>query len=176
VLAAIPGLADLAPVGVRGGVAASVAVGVARPAESTVDFLVGLLSQGILVYAALGAVFAVLFALRGARAVDPVAEHATIGFRLLVLPGATLLWPLLARRWWLAATGRRIVPGERTEVWSPGSERLRARALGAWLVIGPLAAAALAVALVASSEARSARGETSPDAARLPAEQPEATP
>jgi hypothetical protein len=144
--------------------------------ESMAGFLTELLVQGIAVYAAIGAVFAVLFALRGARAVDPVAEHATLGFRLLVLPGATLLWPLLARRWWMAATGRRVVPGERSDVWSPGSERLRARALVAWLVIGPLAVVVLAVALVASRSTRPAREERSPDAARLPAVRAEATP
>ncbi|MEM1206172.1 MAG: hypothetical protein AAGN66_23275 [Acidobacteriota bacterium] len=52
-----------------------------------------------LIYAAVGAVFAVAFAIRGAGRVDPVARGGTWGFRLLILPGAAALWPLLLRRW-----------------------------------------------------------------------------
>ena len=43
-----------------------------------------------------GAVFAVAFVTRGIHRVDPVAEHAPVGFRLIVLPGVAALWPLLA--------------------------------------------------------------------------------
>ncbi len=50
-------------------------------------------------YVAAGAVFAVAFVAWGVSRVDPVARHATIGFRLIILPGATALWPLLALRW-----------------------------------------------------------------------------
>lgn len=50
-------------------------------------------------YAALGLGFAVAFAAFGAARIDPNARHASVGFRLLVLPGATALWPVLLRRW-----------------------------------------------------------------------------
>ncbi|MEM9378585.1 MAG: hypothetical protein AAGB93_01455 [Planctomycetota bacterium] len=53
-------------------------------------------------YLVLGALFAVPFALFGAARIDPDARDATWGFRLLVLPGAALLWPILLKRW---ATG-----------------------------------------------------------------------
>jgi hypothetical protein len=46
-------------------------------------------------YLLVGAGFAVPFAIRWAGRLDPVAASATIGFRVLLLPGATLLWPLL---------------------------------------------------------------------------------
>lgn len=49
-------------------------------------------------YLALGLLFAVPFAWRWSGRLDPVAAHGTIGFRLLVLPGATLLWPVLLTR------------------------------------------------------------------------------
>jgi hypothetical protein len=51
------------------------------------------------VYLLCGLVFAVPFALLGVGKIDPHAAHGTWGFRLLVVPGTTLLWPLLARRW-----------------------------------------------------------------------------
>ena len=55
---------------------------------------------GILgLYAGVGAVFAVVFALVGAARVDPAAKGAPWTFRLLILPGAAALWPVLAFRW-----------------------------------------------------------------------------
>ncbi len=50
------------------------------------------------VYSVIGILFAIPFAFRWAGRLDPVAAHGTVGFRLLLLPGAILLWPLLARR------------------------------------------------------------------------------
>ena len=52
-----------------------------------------------LAYAAVGVVFAIPFAWIGAKRIDPAASDGTRGFKLLILPGAALLWPLLAKRW-----------------------------------------------------------------------------
>ncbi|HWA15020.1 MAG TPA: hypothetical protein VG817_01205 [Gemmatimonadales bacterium] len=49
-------------------------------------------------YLVAGALFAIPFATRWAGRLDPVAANGTIGFRLLLLPGAILLWPLLLAR------------------------------------------------------------------------------
>lgn len=46
-----------------------------------------------------GLVFAVPFVLLGVNRLDPHARPGTWGFRLLILPGTVLLWPLLLRRW-----------------------------------------------------------------------------
>lgn len=51
------------------------------------------------VYLICGLAFDVPFALVGAGRIDPHAAHGTWGFRLLIMPGTVLLWPLLARRW-----------------------------------------------------------------------------
>ena len=51
-------------------------------------------------YLALGLVFAVLFVLLGVQRVDPAARGSSWGFRLVVIPGVALLWPLLLSRWW----------------------------------------------------------------------------
>lgn len=61
-------------------------------------------------YAVLGAFFAIAFAARGAQRIDPVARGASWGFRLLIVPGAVALWPLLAWRWLRGAEA----PTERT--------------------------------------------------------------
>ena len=51
------------------------------------------------IYAAIGFVFAIAFAWKGAGKIDPAAVEGTWGFRLLIIPGAAALWPILARRW-----------------------------------------------------------------------------
>ena len=48
------------------------------------------------VYLAIGAIFAVYFAAAGARRLDPAAASGSLGFRLIVLPAAAMLWPALA--------------------------------------------------------------------------------
>jgi hypothetical protein len=52
------------------------------------------------IYLGLGLLFAILFVWRGAAALDPAARDGTLGFRLVILPGAALLWPWLLWRWW----------------------------------------------------------------------------
>ena len=56
------------------------------------------------VYLACGVVFAIPFLARGVAAIDPGAREGSWGFRLIVLPGVVVLWPLLLRRW-LAGRG-----------------------------------------------------------------------
>jgi hypothetical protein len=51
------------------------------------------------IYLLCGMIFAVFFALVGVGKIDPHAAHGTWGFRLLIMPGTILLWPLLALRW-----------------------------------------------------------------------------
>jgi hypothetical protein len=51
------------------------------------------------IYLACGLVFAIPFALVGVKRIDPHAAHGKWGFRLLIVPGTTALWPLLLRRW-----------------------------------------------------------------------------
>ncbi|MDE2795723.1 MAG: hypothetical protein OXL34_12960 [Gemmatimonadota bacterium] len=59
------------------------------------------------IYAAVGVVFTVPFALKGAGAIDPAARGATWGFRVLTFPGVVALWPLMLVKWMRAgAKGR----------------------------------------------------------------------
>jgi hypothetical protein len=50
-------------------------------------------------YAAIGLVFGVLFVTKGVTRLDPAARGASLGFRLIILPGVVALWPVLAQRW-----------------------------------------------------------------------------
>ena len=121
--------------------------------------------DGVVIYAVVGLAFAVVFAMRGAAAIDPVARHASWGFRAILIPGAALLWPVLAVRWWHARAGSVEVPGDRTDRWQTRSEGLRGLAFGAWIALAPLIALILVIAL----RARPGQPEVSRDASRLPA-------
>jgi hypothetical protein len=58
------------------------------------------MGQALLVYVILGTLFAAPFVAKGVNRVDPAARTASWAFRLLILPGAIALWPLLAAKWW----------------------------------------------------------------------------
>ena len=68
------------------------------------------LANGLMVvlgaYLAVGACFAVAFAVWGAQTIDPAGKGMSISTRLLILPGATALWPLLLKKW----LGRQLPP------------------------------------------------------------------
>ena len=72
-----------------------------------------LIAQIILVlvglYAVVGVVFAVIFAVRGVRRLDPVARGSHWAFYVFIVPGAAALWPVLMRK----LAGARVDAGER---------------------------------------------------------------
>jgi hypothetical protein len=51
------------------------------------------------IYLGCGLAFALPFAFIGVKRIDPHAEHGSLGFRLLIIPGAMVFWPLLLKRW-----------------------------------------------------------------------------
>jgi len=50
-------------------------------------------------YLEVGVLPALAFVLVGAGRLDPAAAHGSPGFRLAVLPGAVLLWPVVTWKW-----------------------------------------------------------------------------
>ena len=61
----------------------------------------------LLLYCTLGFIFAIVFVAAGLERVDSHAKGAGIGFRLMILPGASLLWPFLLVRWLRGSSGSR---------------------------------------------------------------------
>jgi hypothetical protein len=53
----------------------------------------------VLAYLVCGLALGVPFVFRGVDRVDEAARGASIGFRLLILPGTVALWPLMAAKW-----------------------------------------------------------------------------
>ena len=61
--------------------------------------MIPILLSALGIYLGLGLVFAIPFAFLGAKKIDPSAAHGTWGFKLLIIPGSAIFWPLLLRRW-----------------------------------------------------------------------------
>ncbi len=59
----------------------------------------GVIAFGLALYAAAGAVAAVAFVSCGIPRVLPHPMPATLGARILILPGAFALWPYVLVRW-----------------------------------------------------------------------------
>lgn len=55
--------------------------------------------DGVALYAVAGVVFALVFLLLGLTRIDHGAKGAGLGFRLMILPGLIVLWPLMLVRW-----------------------------------------------------------------------------
>ena len=52
-----------------------------------------------LIYGSLGLAFGMVFVAWGVQRMDPEAQGASVGFRLIIIPGVVCFWPLLLRRW-----------------------------------------------------------------------------
>jgi len=69
--------------------------------------VVGLVLIVVAVYLALGLVFAVPFAAAWVGKIDPAARGSGWGFRLMIVPGSAVVWPVLV--WRLMPD--RVIPG-----------------------------------------------------------------
>ena len=52
-----------------------------------------------LTYLVAGAVFVIPFQIKGLQKVDENVHGSSIGFRIIIIPGCILFWPLLLERW-----------------------------------------------------------------------------
>jgi hypothetical protein len=59
--------------------------------------MIQILASGVVIYVVVGLVIGLAFIIFGVTRVQPAA--LTVGARILLLPGATALWPLVLRRW-----------------------------------------------------------------------------
>jgi hypothetical protein len=53
-------------------------------------------------YLLCGFVFSIAFVIKGISVVDEGAHGASTGFRIIILPGVIVFWPVLLRKWLLA--------------------------------------------------------------------------
>ena len=77
------------------------------------------LTWALILYAGIGLIFGLLFVTIGISRVDSQAGGASLGFRLIILPGVAGLWPLLLMRW----ISGRYSPWPSSRVWPHGTKR-----------------------------------------------------
>ena len=51
------------------------------------------------IYLICGFVFALAFVFRGVQVIDEGARDSTLGFKIIIIPASTVLWPLLLAKW-----------------------------------------------------------------------------
>lgn len=95
-------------------------------------------------YGAAGLLFAFGFQLRGLASTDAAARGAGLAFRLLIMPGVIVLWPLVAMRW-ISAPRRGSFLGSPDAPIAP--LRLRSAHSLAWKALVVLVPIAVALAL-----------------------------
>lgn len=53
----------------------------------------------ITIYLLAGLVFAIPFVIKGVQRIDEGAHGSSVGFRIIILPGVIVFWPLLLKKW-----------------------------------------------------------------------------
>ena len=51
------------------------------------------------IYLALGVFFAIPFLMKGLNKIDEGAHGSTIGFKIIIIPGVIVFWPVLLSKW-----------------------------------------------------------------------------
>jgi hypothetical protein len=57
----------------------------------------------VAIYLAAGLVFAIPFVTKGVTQIDEGAAGSKWGFRVIIIPGVMVFWPLLLRKWMKAS-------------------------------------------------------------------------
>jgi hypothetical protein len=61
--------------------------------------IAGIILLSLAVYLAIGFFFAIPFVIKGADKIDEGAHGSSIGFRIIIIPGTMVFWPLLFKKW-----------------------------------------------------------------------------
>lgn len=51
------------------------------------------------IYLVCGFVFALAFIFKGAQVIDEAAKDSSAGFKIIIIPGTMVFWPLLLIKW-----------------------------------------------------------------------------
>lgn len=61
--------------------------------------LIEILLLIVSVYLFCGLLFAIPFVAKGVTVIDEGAHGSSIGFRIIIIPGSIVFWPLLLKKW-----------------------------------------------------------------------------
>lgn len=60
--------------------------------------VVSIIFLAVAIYLIAGVLFAVFFLIKGIEKIDTAAHGSGLGFRLIILPGTVVLWPVLLNK------------------------------------------------------------------------------
>ncbi len=112
----------------------------------------------LLAYLAVGVAVGIPFVARGVDRVDHAAHGASRWVRLLLLPGAAALWPIVLALWFAAVQRAGPTPAR----FARGMRPLRLAHALAWAVAAVVIAAGLAGALRQRAQSTAAISEAAP--------------
>ena len=72
--------------------------------------VIGWITLALGSYLALGLVIGTAFAFLGVDRTDPGARGAGLWFRLIIVPGSAVLWPVVAAAWWRGGFAEHSTP------------------------------------------------------------------
>jgi hypothetical protein len=61
--------------------------------------LAGIILTVICMYLLSGLVFALAFVTKGAGKIDEAAHESGTGFKIIIIPGTIVFWPVLMKKW-----------------------------------------------------------------------------
>jgi len=53
----------------------------------------------VAVYLLVGVLFVIPFLIKGLNKIDEGAHGSTVGFKIIIIPGVIVLWPVLLSKW-----------------------------------------------------------------------------
>lgn len=62
------------------------------------QIMIQILLFGVFFYLSIGLIAAVIISFSGIKKIDPAAKEGTVGFKLLIIPGLCVFWPLFVLR------------------------------------------------------------------------------
>ena len=65
----------------------------------TAETIAGIFGTGLFIYLCCGIVFSIAFLVKGISRIDETTYNSTWGFKIIIIPGAIALWPLLLQKW-----------------------------------------------------------------------------
>ncbi len=66
----------------------------------------------VFIYLMMGVVFVIPFLWKGISKVDEGTRHGTIGFKIIIIPGVIVFWPVLLNKWIIADKKIKMSPAE----------------------------------------------------------------
>jgi hypothetical protein len=66
----------------------------------------------VLIYLMIGVLFVIPFLRKGISKVDEGTHHGTTGFKIIIIPGVIVFWPVLLNKWLKAKKKIKMSPAE----------------------------------------------------------------